>query len=564
MMKYFQRLLCSGISLLALAACTTTSSVPTTAQASPNQTRGWLNKTLHPDLWQAINHTETLHYDPTQPDIAKQITHYTTNQHTLPVLANNAQPYLYYIYQQTQIRQMPAELALLPMVESNYNPFLYSNQGATGLWQIMPGTASGFHLDINWWYDGRRDIRASTKAALDYLTYLHDYFHDWLLAIAAYNCGEGTVNKAIHHNQKVHQPTDFWSLSLPYQTKIYVPKLLALATIIKNPAQYDINLPSIPNKPYFTAVPVSGQIDFSLIAQLADIPPQSVRALNPGYRRFATAPTSHDALLLPTDKAALFASNLVNHTDQKVHWEHHRVQAGDTLSTIAAHYHTRVSVLQRVNNLHSSLIHPNQDLLVPLITQPGWTAPNHTRQASSIAEDHVPGPQKVIYTVQAHDTLEAIARRHHVTVSAIYFWNHLPQKQPLSVNKKLILWLSPRTLHSPSAVIYTVKSGDTLSTIAQRYHSSTAQLKTINHLPNTLIRVGQKLTITPGTTTHHAFQPKHSHEMIIHTVHQGESLSTIAHHYHVSTQQVTSWNHLKNASLIHIGQKLQIYPKKTA
>ena len=558
-----QRLLVCSLSLIALTACSTTTPTSNHQHASGNQQRSWLDKTLHPDLWQAINRTETISYNPKQTDIAKQIAFYTKNKHTIPTLANNAQPYLYYIYQQTQIRKMPAELALLPMVESNYNPFLYSNQGATGLWQIMPGTASGFHLDINWWYDGRRDIRASTKAALDYLTYLHDFFDDWLLAIAAYNCGEGTVNKAIHHNQQAHLPTDFWSLSLPYQTKIYVPKLLALATIIKNPEQYNTQLPSIANTPYFTSVPVNGQIDFSLIAKLADVSTQTVRALNPGYRRFATAPTSHDSLLLPIEKAPIFTNNLNHHTDKKVHWEHHRVQSGDTLSTIAKHYNTRVSVLERVNNLHSSIIHPNQDLLVPLTKELNLTTHQHTRQIGNIAEDHVPGPQKVTYIVQAHDTLETIAQRYHVTLSAICFWNHLSKTQPLHIHQTLILWLSPSSIHSLSAVIYTVKSGDTLSTIAQRYHSTTAQLKTINHLPNNLIRIGQKLTITPGAKKQHTFQPKHSHEMIIHTVHQGESISTIAHHYHVSTHQIASWNHLKHPSLIHIGQKLQIYPKKT-
>ena len=160
--------------------------------------------------------------------------------------------------------------------------------------------------------------------------------------------------------------------------------------------------------------------------------------------------------------------------------------------------------------------------------------------------------------------VRTIAQRYHVTLSAICFWNHLSKTQPLHINQTLILWLSPRSIHSPSAVIYTVKSGDTLSTIAQRYHSTTAQLKTINHLPNNIIRIGQKLTITPGTGKQHDFHPKHSHEMIIHTVHQGESISTIAHHYHVNTHQIASWNHLNNLSLIHIGQKLQIYPKDTA
>ena len=220
--------MCCIASYVLLTACSTSSHQTSVADQSSSNSRTWLDRKLHPDLWQVINRSEKLQFDINQKDIQTQIRHYTANPHTLPTLANNAKPYLYYVYQQTQQQHMPVELALLPMVESNYNPFLYSSRGATGLWQIMPGTASGFNLDINWWYDGRRDIRASTQAAFTYLKYLHDYFDDWLLAIAAYNCGEGTVIKAIHHNKALHKPTDFWSLSLPYQTKNYLPKLLAL------------------------------------------------------------------------------------------------------------------------------------------------------------------------------------------------------------------------------------------------------------------------------------------------------------------------------------------------
>ncbi len=552
--------MCCIASCALLTACSTNAHQTTVADQSSSNSRTWLDRKLHPDLWQVINRSEKLQFDINQKDIQTQIRHYTANPNTIPTLANNAKPYLYYVYQQTQQQHMPVELALLPMVESNYNPFLYSSRGATGLWQIMPGTASGFNLDINWWYDGRRDIRASTQAAFTYLKYLHDYFDDWLLAIAAYNCGEGTVIKAIHHNKALHKPTDFWSLSLPYQTKNYLPKLLALVTIIDDPAAFNIDLPSIPNQPYFTSVDMSGQIDFSLIAKLADMSPQSVRLLNPGYRRFATAPVANDSILLPVAKAAEFSEKLGNHADKKVHWQHYTVKAGDSLSGIAHRYHTKVSVIETSNNLHSSTIHPNQDLLIPL-TSTAITSitPNHA--TSSIAEDQLPGPTRVKYTVRQHDTLDAIAKRYHVSKNAICFWNHCSTHQTLQIGKTLTIWQSHPTTHQQQ-ITYTVKAGDSLSTIAHHYHTNTKHLQSLNHLHGSLIKVNQKLIIVPGQS-HTAFKPRTSNEMIIHTVQAGESISTIAHHYHVTSNQIAQWNHLKNIRLIHSGQKLHIYPRAT-
>jgi len=553
-----------------LAACTTATSNPATATAKTKQPtkttstkQGWLSQLLHPNLWKTMDKDHALSYNPEQIEIKKQIEFYTKNKTYINHLTNNATPYIYYIYQQTHKRNMPAEIALLPMVESNYSPFLYSKQGATGLWQIMPGTASGFHLDINWWYDGRRDTEASTTAALDYLDYLHNYFNDWLLAIAAYNCGEGTVQQAIRHNKKLNKPTTFWALSLPYQTKTYVPKLLALATIMHNPQQYSVTLPNIPNKPYFKSIPMSGQIDFSLIATLADMPTQDIRLLNPGFRRFATSPDKDYAILLPVDKAEIFTNNLNDNTEKRVNWSHHIVQSGDTLSEIADTYKTKTSILMRVNNLSSNIIHPKQNLLIPLTNNTSFHA-NIKTQQGNIAEDHIPGPQRTIYIVQAGDTLNSIARHYGVRTSAIEFWNNLSSARPIHEHDSLIIWLSKPIYKQPTPTIYKVKAGDSLSAIANHNHTSVAKLKQSNNLKNNTIKIGQTLKIIANTNqvAIKHFSPKSKNEMIIHTVSPGENLSVIAHHYHVSVNQLNSWNNLHNKTQIKIGQKISIYPKK--
>lgn len=549
--------------LLVTACCLLTACMSpqiTTSATTPSSS--WIDQLLHPNLWQTINRAKPLDTDIQQPGIQEQLAFYQRHPNYITKLTHNAEPYLYYIYQQTHARNMPVEIALLPMVESNYNPFLYSKQGATGLWQIMPGTASGFHLDINWWYDGRRDIIASTTAALDYLDYLHTYFNDdWLLAIAAYNCGEGTVQHAIKHNKQLNKPTDFWALSLPYQTKQYVPKLLAIAYTLRHANQYNITLPNTPNQPYFQSLPMTGQIDFDLIAKLSGTDTQTIRMLNPGFRRFATAPSEHYDLLLPVEKADIFSTNLNNNKQQRVNWRHYTVKSGDTLGHIANLYNTKTNILMRVNKLTSPTIQPKQDLLIPLTSNQKFN-PTITTQQGNITEDHVPGPQQITYTVQAGDTLASIAHRYHVTTGAIQFWNNLTPKQALRANQSLTLWLEQSTHTNTKPITYTVKAGDSLSTIAHRYHTTTTQLKSTNHLTSDIIKVNQRLYVSPTTTAQkRSFIPKSQNEMIIHTVNPGENLSGIAHYYHVTLNQINQWNHLNINNTLKVGQKIHIYPQ---
>ncbi len=330
---------------------------------------------------------------------------------------------------------MPAVLALLPMVESDYTPFQYSGVGATGLWQLMPSTATGFGIKINWWFDGRRDIVSSTNTALNYLQYLHDTFHNWDLAIAAYNSGEGTVWNAIHYNQRHNLPTDFWDLPLPQQTKLYVPKLLAFAQIIKERSHYGLRLFPIANQPYFTAVRLHKQYNIGQLANMVGISEKAFRNLNPAFRRAKTAPFSAYFVLVPIKKEKTFRHNLDKYNQQLAAHEPkhltHTVKNGDSLSVIALHNHTTVSAIKKLNHMQNSVIHVGQKLMIPV--------PISNKVSARIAETYVPGPRAMTYIVKAGDSLYHIAGHFHVSEQDIFFWNHFNNHEMLHPGMQLTL-----------------------------------------------------------------------------------------------------------------------------
>lgn len=517
----------------------------------------YLPAPLHRSLWPVISADFHLKKDIQKPAVQKEIEHLAKHQIYINELTHNARPYLYYIFKQTQKRHLPAELALLPMVESDYDPFAYSKRGATGLWQMMPGTGSGFGLRINWWYDGRRDIIASTNAALKYLTYLHSYFGNWLLAIAAYDSGEGTVREAIRYNKRHHRPTDFWSLPLPEETKHYVPKLLAFAAIIRNPKHYGLHLNAIPNHPYFTAIKMHGQIDLNRVAKLADANPKMIRKLNPGFRRWATNPKGQYWLLIPDSKINLFTAHLDQSQHQKITWLHHRVKKGESLSELAGYYHTTVATLKRVNHLKGSMIQIRQELLIPR-SYHGHFAKNIKKQKGSIAEDRLPGPKRFVHTVKPKDTLWTVAARYHIKPGQIRYWNHLGYHAKLQPKQQLVIWKKEHH-YKTGAHAYTVRSGDSLSRIASHFHISIHSIKTLNHLHSNVLQIGQKINVPYPNIHGKHYTGKANNQLIFHTVRPGQSLYVIAKYYHITPKNIIDWNHLKNEKYLHVGEKLKIY-----
>lgn len=273
---------------------------------------------------------------PDHPRIDSQIRWFAANGDYLDRVQKRAAPYLYFILEEAEQRGIPNELALLPIVESGFRPFAYSPGRAAGLWQFIPSTGKHFGLEQNWWYDGRRDVVAATRAAFDYLSKLATRFDgDWQLALASYNAGAGTVQRAIKRNQRQGKPTDFWSLELPKETMRYVPKLLAVAKVIAHPQQYGITLAAIPNQPYFDSIDIGSQLDLALAADMAGISIEEIYRLNPGFNRWATSPAGPHRLSIPVERAERFSEALAALDPQKrLSWNRYKIRPGDNLAAL--------------------------------------------------------------------------------------------------------------------------------------------------------------------------------------------------------------------------------------
>jgi membrane-bound lytic murein transglycosylase D len=343
--------------------------------------------------------------------------------------------YLYYIVEELEKRGMPTELALLPMVESAFNPMAYSRSHASGLWQFIPSTGKNYNLQQNSWYDGRRDIVASTSAALDYLQYLYQMYGDWDLALASYNCGENNVARAIERNRAKGLPTDYLSLNLPTETRYYVPKLQALKNIIEDPHAFGVDLDPVPNAPYFVTVENTGNIDVRLAAKLADMPLAEFLALNPGHNRPVIVASGAPGLVLPADKAKIFLANLEEREEPLVSWQTYTLKSGDRLDRIAAKNGISLARLKQVNNIdRRTKVGPGYQLLLPLKGALLEPLPAMYRPPSA-AEPSVT-VRRISYTVRRGDTLPAIALRYRVSADDLHRWNHIGR---LSAGQRLVI-----------------------------------------------------------------------------------------------------------------------------
>lgn len=351
----------------------------------PNATQPPVAATNNSDLWAKVVANFQLQQYINEPQVQYEINWFVTHQDLLNRILNNATPYLYYVFEQTQKRNMPAEIALLPVIESGYDPFGYSVVGATGLWQMMPATADDFGLTINWWYDGRRNTVASTQAALGYLNDLDKQFGSWTLALAAYNAGQGTVQTAIDYNSRLGEPTDYWHLPLPTETRNYVPKLLAIAAIVADPGKYGIQLPAIADQPAFVPVKVGSQISVAEAAAMADTTPLNIQKLNPDLERYATEPDSTYTLLVPAIDGNVFQQHLAQmYGHEHTSWVYHQVRGHETIQDVAHDYHTTVATLRTINGLGpDDQLMPKQGLLVPLNLHKVFQAADSDQQAGN-------------------------------------------------------------------------------------------------------------------------------------------------------------------------------------
>ena len=442
---------------------------------------------------------------------------YAKRQDYLDRTIARAAPYLHYIVEEVERRNMPTELALLPFVESAFQPLSNSHASAAGIWQFIPSTARHYGLKLNWWYDGRRDIQASTTAALDYLQKLGDQFNgDWQLALAAYNAGEGTVQRAVDRNRAARKPIDYWSLKLPKETRAYVPWLLAISEIVANPAKYNVTLTSIPNVPYLATITADSQIDLALAAELAELPLEEIHKLNPGYNRWVTDPDGPHHLLLPVEKIDSFKEKLAAlPMEKRVRWTRHEVKKGESLGKIASLYGTTTELLREINKLGGNIAKARTNLLIPV-------------QAQSLS-DYV------------------------LRIAELPQINQAPQQDRLKRRGK--------------GSTHIVRRGDTLHKVARRYGLSTQQLAVLNKItPSTKLLAGQRLMVRAKTgsggkgkslsrtaanvtkTTRHAS----------YKIRPGDTLARIAERLDVSVSELRKWNSANKVNNLKAGQKLVV------
>lgn len=509
------------------------------------------------NIWDVLRDEFSLpHYEESYAVQAK-IEWYMNNQDFLLRAAQRAAPYLYYISQQVRKRHLPAELVLLPIVESGYNPFSVSNMGASGIWQLMPDTATGLGIKRDWWYDGRRDVIASTRAALNYLAYLQSFFEgNWLLAIAAYNTGEGNVLSAIKRNIRDGRDTDFWSLPVAQETRDYVPSLLALAVIISRPDRYPVYLPPVRNAPYLAQVDVGKQINLKLAAKLAGMNHQKLLQLNPGFKTASTSGGSK--LVLPIENVEQFTENLARSPlTQPINWSHYRVKSGDTLSSISKRFSTTIADIRKMNHLNKPSVRPGTNLLIPRSTS---NAPVYADDDDSVpiqelvpagddsaqeapivaetpkkkriprdvqriaenlrrTEDIVPiitgskstaknryrlQPGDTIYMVRATDTVERIANHFNVSANALRAANQIDGKK-IKAGKQLIIPTHTNVASkksksnskklNPGDTIYMVRRGDTIEKIARKFKTTASAIRLTNLIDNGSISEGDKIII---------------------------------------------------------------------
>lgn len=432
------------------------------------------------EIWQALSRSFRLNEEVEHPQVEKHIKKLLQNKPQLQKLIEYSSPYLYYIHNEVKKRNLPGELALIPIVESAFDPFAKSHAGAVGLWQLMPATSSDLGVTRDWWFDGRRDIHESTQASLQYFEYLNKFFKgDWSLAIAAYNAGQGRVKKAMNKNENKGKSTSYWSLPLPKETKDYVPKLFALAKIIENPERYNVNLPFIPNTPYFKFIKLDSPIELAKAAKLANMNLAEFKDLNPGHKQWLTQPETEHKIAVPVEKIPAFKKNLEKATAKEadlVEWKEHTVKKGESMQKIAKNYKMPKQMLTEVNDKLPAKVKPGSTVWIP-------------RPAVQLSDKL---SDKLAANIDSKDYVKlgsiGNGKKSKTTSKA----------SAASAKKNNTTAKTKPTEAKNTARYHKVKSGESLGAIARKYHVSVKKLKRSNQIRMTkkgLVRAGQRLVI---------------------------------------------------------------------
>jgi membrane-bound lytic murein transglycosylase D len=443
--------------------------------------------------------------------VQAQLNWYLEHRAYLTRVMERAAPILPFILIELEKENLPTELALLPIVESAYQAFAYSTGRASGLWQIIPSTGKHLGLKQNWWYDGRRDIIESTRAAIRYLVSLSGQFDgDWQLALASYNAGPGRIRAAIRHNKKKNLPIDFWHLTkIHKETTDYVPKLLALKELFGNPEKYELELFPVDNKHSYALVELDEQLDLALAADLAGLTINELYQLNPAFNRWATAPKGPHRLLLPLDKAESFKVALqAVPIEKRINWVRHKIKTGENLGSISRRYQSTIALIKSVNNIKGSQIRAGKYLMVPTATKSLKTYTMSKNERLNKIQNKTRSGTKKAHFVRSGQSLWTISRNYGVTTAALAKWNGMAPIDTLRIGQKLIVWTkrAPKaqqvsvssTTTGPTKTVralrYTIRKGDSLSRIADRFNILVSDIKRWNKIGK-YIQPGQKLKL---------------------------------------------------------------------
>jgi len=525
------------------------------------------------NLWMLIRDHLVFENNINRKKVKNKVAWFSRNQQYIDRVVGRAEPYLYHIITRLKEREMPLDLALLPIVESAYQPFALSPSRASGIWQFIPSTGKRYGLKQNWWYDGRRDIVASTDAALDYLESLHKRFNgNWFHALAAYNSGEGNVERAIRKNKKLGKKTDFWALKLPHETRSYVPSLLAIAEVLKNSDKYKINFGKIKNIPYFEVIDVKTQIDLATVSNLSGLTIDEVYLLNPGFNRWATDPSGPHRILIPVGKAQKFKEKLAAlPKSERIAWKQHIIQKGESLGLIAERYKTSVSAIKQTNRLKGNMIREGKSLLIPSSKQPTkfYSLSIEARKFRGLKTSD---GKRYTYIVKRGDNLWDIGRNYGISVGQLTKWNGIAKKSFLRPKQKLIIWINEEdsnnknnnkvqaSAFNESTTEYVVKKGDSLWLIARRLDIHVADLLEWNNIrKNKALQPGQKLRINIETEKEKGDLVQtniQSDPITEYVVKKGDSLWLIARRFDIHVADLLEWNNIRKNKALQPGQIL--------
>ncbi len=490
------------------------------------------------DLWQRIKNGYAMP-ESTSPLTRNHEEWYSSRPDYVKRMVERSQRYLFHVVEEVEKRGMPTEIALLPMIESAYNPQAYSTSRASGIWQFVPSTGKYFGLKQNWWFDNRRNITFATEAALTYLQKLHAMFGAWDLALAAYNAGEGTVSRAIERNRRLGLPTDYESLNLPAETKNYVPKLQAVKNLMTNPGNYGLKIQTIANTPYFAKVTAPAQIDAHLAAKLAEISDEEFLALNPSFNRpVITGENKNLELLLPIVSAQTFRTNLENYNKPLVSWKTYFAKRGEKLEKIARKFGIHVSKLRDVNDLPAqNKIKKPATILVPNGHQTDFKPKNNLAASA---------PENTLAASPTGSMTPALQDDNNIEFAS-------NQADWLDINTKEEIEPSPK-----SSVTHKVKRGEVMAEIAKRYGVSVKQIMVANSLKSNKVKVGQVLKINVAEAASAGKnKTKKAEKNRTYIVKRGDTLHSIAEKFDVAVADLKRWNK-KYGNHIQPGNKLTI------